>query len=90
MLFSVKVFSFALYDLNLSTSQITQASILIAHAMVLQTSLLWKGYESSSNVCQLLFVLVTVVHLFKARLRQPGFFNLCKVMRPFKNLGMMS
>lgn len=54
MLFSVKVFSFALYELNVSTSQMAQGSILIAHAMVLHTSVLWKGvrvFQMSASFC---------------------------------------
>lgn len=31
-----------------------------------------ERYESSSNICKLLILLITVIHLFKARLRQPG------------------
>lgn len=49
-----------------------------------------ERHESSSNIYGLLCLLITVIHLFKARVRQTAFINLCKVIRPFKNLGVMS
>lgn len=73
MLFSIKVFSFALYELKISTSQITQASVWVAQAMVTDFTPLERN-QSSSNLCEFLFLLIALIHLFKARLRQPGFF----------------